>query len=105
MKVLLDTDIGSDIDDAICLAYLLAQPQCDLLGITTSSEPDLDGGDPSQQELISEEQIATLSALREEVKANGPKFLAWLGIASLGELPASRYKEAVTALETMRRKP
>lgn len=34
-KVLLDTDIGSDIDDAVCLAYLLAQPQCELLGITT----------------------------------------------------------------------
>lgn len=36
-KILLDTDIGSDIDDAICLAYLLNQPQCDLLGITTVS--------------------------------------------------------------------
>jgi len=34
-KVLLDTDIGSDIDDAVCLAYLLAQPECELLGITT----------------------------------------------------------------------
>lgn len=34
-KVILDTDIGSDIDDAVCLAYLLAQPDCDLLGITT----------------------------------------------------------------------
>lgn len=36
-KVLLDTDIGSDIDDAVCLAYLLARPDCDLLGITTVS--------------------------------------------------------------------
>src|SRR5881628_1059466 len=35
MKVILDTDIGSDIDDAVCLAYLLAQPRCELLGITT----------------------------------------------------------------------
>lgn len=35
MKVILDTDIGSDIDDAVCLAYLLAQPECELLGITT----------------------------------------------------------------------
>ena len=35
MKILLDTDIGSDIDDAVCLAYLLAQPECELLGITT----------------------------------------------------------------------
>jgi len=34
-KLLLDTDIGSDIDDAVCLAYLLAQPRCELLGITT----------------------------------------------------------------------
>lgn len=39
-KILLDTDIGTDIDDAFCLAYLLAQPQCQLLGITTvTGEP------------------------------------------------------------------
>lgn len=36
-KFLLDTDIGSDIDDAVCLAYLLANPDVDLLGITTVS--------------------------------------------------------------------
>lgn len=36
-KIILDTDIGSDIDDAVCLAYLLAQPDCELLGITTVS--------------------------------------------------------------------
>src|SRR4051812_27509426 len=35
VKILYDTDIGSDIDDAVCLAYLLAQPECDLLGVTT----------------------------------------------------------------------
>jgi inosine-uridine nucleoside N-ribohydrolase len=35
VKILLDTDIGSDIDDAVCLAYLLANPACELLGITT----------------------------------------------------------------------
>ncbi|GIX05680.1 MAG: hypothetical protein KatS3mg115_0083 [Candidatus Poribacteria bacterium] len=35
--VLLDTDIGSDIDDAVCLAYLLRQQACELLGVTTVS--------------------------------------------------------------------
>ncbi|BCX03712.1 MAG: nucleoside hydrolase [Candidatus Roseilinea sp.] len=41
IKLLLDTDIGSDIDDAVCLAYLLAKPDCALLGITTvSGEPE-----------------------------------------------------------------
>lgn len=36
-KILLDTDIGSDIDDAICLSYLLLHPGADLLGISTVS--------------------------------------------------------------------
>jgi len=35
IAILLDTDIGSDIDDAIALAYLLRQPRCELAGITT----------------------------------------------------------------------
>ncbi len=35
VKIILDTDIGTDIDDAVCLAWLLANPECDLLGITT----------------------------------------------------------------------
>lgn len=39
-KIIFDTDIGSDIDDSLCLAYLLKQPACQLLGITTvSGEP------------------------------------------------------------------
>lgn len=37
IKVLYDTDIGSDIDDAVALAYLLAEPRCELKGITTVS--------------------------------------------------------------------
>ena len=36
-KILLDTDIGSDIDDAVALVYLLMQPDADILGVTTVS--------------------------------------------------------------------
>lgn len=40
VPLLFDTDIGSDIDDAVALAYLLREPRCELLGITTvSGEP------------------------------------------------------------------
>jgi inosine-uridine nucleoside N-ribohydrolase len=35
IPLILDTDIGSDIDDAVCLTYLLAEPRCDLIGVTT----------------------------------------------------------------------
>lgn len=34
-KIIVDTDIGTEVDDAITLAYLLANPDADLLGITT----------------------------------------------------------------------
>lgn len=34
-KVILDTDIGTDPDDTLCLTYLLKQADCDLLGVTT----------------------------------------------------------------------
>lgn len=37
LPLLFDTDIGSDIDDALALAYLLREPRCELLGITTVS--------------------------------------------------------------------
>lgn len=46
--IILDTDIGSDIDDALCLAYLLHQPQCELLGITTVS------GEPLQRAMLAD---------------------------------------------------
>lgn len=40
IPVILDTDIGSDIDDAVCLSYLLKQPRCELVGISTVSGTD-----------------------------------------------------------------
>jgi len=42
IPIILDTDIGSDIDDAVALAYLLSHDDCELLGITTvSGQADL----------------------------------------------------------------
>ena len=41
-KIILDTDIGSDIDDAFALAYLLSRTDIEILGITTvSGSPEL----------------------------------------------------------------
>lgn len=34
-KIILDTDIGTEVDDAITLAYLLANPRAEIMGITT----------------------------------------------------------------------
>jgi inosine-uridine nucleoside N-ribohydrolase len=48
LPVIFDTDIGSDIDDAVALAYLLKQPRCELLGITAVS------GDVNKRAAIAE---------------------------------------------------
>ncbi len=37
VPILLDTDIGSDIDDAFALALIIQSPELDLLGVTTVS--------------------------------------------------------------------
>lgn len=41
-KVILDTDIGGDLDDAAAIAYLALEPECDFLGITiTGGAPEV----------------------------------------------------------------
>jgi purine nucleosidase len=57
--IILDTDIGSDIDDAVALAYLLKQPRCELLGVTTVT------GDVQQRAALAE--IVCRAAGREDV--------------------------------------
>jgi len=34
-RLILDTDIGTDVDDAVALALLIAQADVDLVGVTT----------------------------------------------------------------------
>lgn len=35
VKVIIDTDIGSDVDDALALAFALMRPELDVVGVTT----------------------------------------------------------------------
>jgi purine nucleosidase len=44
IPMLFDTNIGGDIDDALALLYLLGQPRCELVGITTVSGEVVDRG-------------------------------------------------------------
>ncbi|MGD0922302.1 MAG: nucleoside hydrolase [Terriglobia bacterium] len=37
IPIILDTDIGTDVDDAFALALILRSPELDLLGVTTVS--------------------------------------------------------------------
>jgi inosine-uridine nucleoside N-ribohydrolase len=39
VKLVIDTDIGSDVDDALAIAFALLRPELDVLGITTVYGP------------------------------------------------------------------
>lgn len=105
IPVLFDTDIGSDIDDAVALAYLLRQPRCDLLGITTVT------GNTAHRAALAE--IVCRASGREDVPIHagisdpllhGPAQLHVPQYEAVTDLPHRRdYPAGGSAIDFMRR--
>lgn len=101
-----DTGPGRNAIQARCSAktYLERYTATAILGLAAQDADDdgnkAGGGGP---ELITEKQAADLKALGEEVKADKDKFLAYMGVKMLCEIPAKDYIKAVRALESKRR--
>ncbi len=74
-----------------------------LLNITSRGEDD-DGKAAGALEPVDEEQLTALRNAVEETGADLDKFVAYLKVPSLEELPASRYAEAMKALGNRKRK-
>jgi hypothetical protein len=72
----------------------------------TSADEDLDGAktEGANAEPITAEQVANLSDLIDAVGANRKKFLGFMKVETLSEIPAGEYKRAVDALEERRGK-
>ena len=74
------------------------------LGITTA-DADTDGNVPGQaSETITDEQVADLTALAQEVKADIPRFLKYMGVAAMGDITTGEYARAKKALEDKRKR-
>ena len=104
IPVLFDTDIGSDIDDAVALAYLLRQPRCELVGVTCAS------GDQLNRARLAD--LVCRAAGREEVPVHcGPEPSLLRGVtqpkagqaAALPKWPHREDFPPATAIEFMRR--
>jgi hypothetical protein len=85
---------------AAALTYAKRQSLTQVLGLTTA---DADT-DAASGETISDKQVADLEALMVEVSANEGRFLEYLGVDVLSDLPVESYSAAVNALEAKRRK-
>ena len=75
------------------------------LGLTMADEDDdgaggnAGGGD---EHGLTDDQLANLSALIDEVKADRPRFLRYMGVEKLEDIPSDHYAQAVSALEAKR---
>lgn len=72
-----------------------------LLNLTSRGEDD-DGKAGGAGPTITEDQIADLQALIDDVGADKGKFLAYLKVPSLAAIPAGKFKDAAAALEAKR---
>ena len=67
------------------------------LNLVTTADADDDA--QSCYERITEEQAVKLQEWITEKNVNVPRFLEWMGVASLSEIPASKYDMAIDALK------
>ncbi len=70
----------------------------------SEGEYDDDGNGAGGGDRISTDEADTITALMDEVKADRAKFLKFMGVADVGQIPAARYSHAVRALEAKRAK-
>lgn len=72
-----------------------------LLNLTSRGEDD-DGQAAGAGATITEDQAAEMRALMQDVGADEARFLTYLKVERLAELPAGRLKDAIAALEAKR---
>lgn len=97
--------------EALCNALMKAETKAkrrvtlSIVGLGMLDETELDTiTEQTSAEVapITEDQAANLQALIEEVDANKTKFMKYLGVMQLGDLPSTKYADAVAALERKR---
>jgi len=83
------------------ITYLKVATYEAILGVASTDDPgDTDG---NMLVYVSEENIASINALIEEVKADKKNFLRYLKVKSLDELLLKDYRKAIHALESKRK--
>lgn len=83
---------------AAALTFGRRQSLVQLFGLTTCDQ-DTDCAEPDDGEMITTNQALDLEVLIKDTKSDKAKFLNFLRIDKLENLPASRFEEAVRALE------
>lgn len=97
-----ESSSGASDQQKVGGALTYAKRQC-LISILGLAMSDPEDKPVTRQANISEEQAANLGALMQDVGVQVAAFCNRFGIMDVSELPASRYSEAVQALERRRK--
>jgi purine nucleosidase len=104
--VLLDTDLGSDVDDALCLLLALASPELELVGVTCVGHESQRRAQITRRllELAGRETIPVFAGCRVPIVGVGS--LNWFGheadgLLEPGEQPEVDPLHAVDAIERL----
>lgn len=97
------TSAGMSEQQKVAAANSFARRQSlvQVLGLTLT-DPDTDGAGIPSGAVITAKMVADLEAMADEVGADYKKFLAFLGVTKLEELPITDFSTAVAALEAKR---
>lgn len=82
------------------LTYLQRMTLKAALGLAASDDDD--GAAAGAAPTITDDQIADLTALAQEVGADVAKFCRYVGVQTIADIPAAKYDAAVKALEAKR---
>ncbi len=92
------------------LTYLQRYSLMQALGLAATNDDDGNSGDngikqhgDTHNTTITTEQATTITQLAGEVKADIPKFITYMRVPSIAEMPANQYQRAIDALNAKRR--
>lgn len=88
---------------AAALTFGRRQSLVQALGLTSCDQDD-DGANPTTGERISINQALDLETLLKDSGADKERFLKWLKVDAIENIPVARLPEAIQALETKQRK-
>lgn len=102
----IDTEAAMSASQQVgaALTYARRQTLIQALGLTTG-DPDTDGArrPPVSVEKITAHQAANLDTMITSVGADKDRFMRFMGVGALADIPASEFQRAVTALESKRK--
>lgn len=88
---------------AAALTFGRRQSLIQALGLTSTDQDD-DGADPEAGETVTTNQVLDLEVMLKDSGADKVRFLKYMGVSRIEDIPASRYAEAVSALEEKARR-